>query len=826
MLDSQLMERQVRLEQDMQDEGIAQHRSKVQKAKEKNRESTTSAGSALLRHILSPSPARQKEGFRPFAEVIQEFVDEAYSGRASRKAEAAIYFKTHELESDILAFITVKTVLDSITQREDYAKTCKKVGTLVENEARFRSFREENPGLFYVLNRDNGDSGNKFKTRLLKGYASKSGHDWDAWPIADRVKVGGKLVDLLIQSTGIVEIVHETKYSAKGRKPKTKIFLQATEETAKWILEKHEHDELLCPIYMPTIAPPKRWTNPFNGGYWTKALRTTTLIKTRNRNYLEDLSNQEMPEVYDSINALQESSWQINTKVYEVMEHLWNNAQECPCLPTRNPIPAPPKPADIDENEEARKKWRQETSKTHQINRSLMSRAFHIRKILVIAEKFKTEEEFYFPYCMDFRGRVYAIPMLLNPQGPDHAKSLLQFAEGKPVGEEGINWLAVHGANCYGLDKAPMDERIQWVNDNYELIHRIAQDPLANTEWMDADEPWQFLAFCFEWDVAKEEGYDFVSHIPIALDGSCNGLQHYSAALRDNTGGAAVNLIPQEKPSDIYQAVVDAVLPQVQKDAAEGVDEAKQWIDSGLLSRKITKRPTMTMVYGATKFGMRSQVHETLKELFPDTRDMPFESDGWPASYYMGNLIYDSLAQVVSKASEAMTWLQEVAKLAASEGLPIYWRTPVGLPVQQSYKKEKMKRINTTVAGGCRLRIRIAEETDKLDTMRQANGIAPNFVHSLDAAHMMRTINKCSDAGVTHFAMIHDSYGTHAADALSMAELLRDSFIEIHEVNVLENLKEDLEFQLNDENVEKIPALPEPGDLDLEVIRDSIYFFA
>jgi DNA-directed RNA polymerase len=826
MLDDQLMERQALLEKDMQEEGIAHHRQKVQQAREKNRESTTSAGSALLRHILSPSPARQKEGFRPFAQVVQEFVDEAYSGRASRKADAAIYFKEHELEADILAFITVKTVLDSITQREDYAKTCKKVGSLVENEARFRSFKEENPGLFYVLNRDNGDSGYQYKTRLIKGYANKAGQDWSNWPLADRVKIGGKLIDLLIQATGIVEIVHETKYSTKGRKPKTKIYVQATEETTKWILEKHEHDELLCPVYMPTLVPPKRWTNPFNGGYWTKALRTTPILKTRNRNYLEDLSNQEMPEVYNSINALQETSWQINRPVYDVMKHLWNNAQECSCLPTRQPLPSPPKPVDIETNEEARKKWRQETSKTHQANRARMSRAFQIRKIMVIAERFLEEQQFYFPYCMDFRGRVYSIPMLLNPQGPDNAKALLRFAEGKRVGEEGINWLAVHGANCFGVDKLSMDQRIQWVNDNYDMIMAVAEDPLTNTQWMEADEPWQFLAFCFEWEGAMTDGYDFVSHIPIALDGSCNGLQHYSAALRDETGGAAVNLIPQEKPSDIYQAVVDAILPTVQKDAESGVDEAKQWIDSGLLTRKITKRPTMTMVYGATKYGMRSQVHETLKEIFPDTRDMPFDSDGWPASYYMGNLIYDSLAQVVSKASEAMDWLQQVAKLAASEGLPIYWMTPVGLPVQQCYKKEKMQRINTTVAGGCRLRVRIAEETDKLDTMRQANGIAPNFVHSLDAAHMMRTINKCSEAGVTHFAMIHDSYGTHAADALKMAELLREGFIEIHEFNVLEKLKQDLELQLSEENAELIPALPSPGTLDLEQIHDSIYFFA
>jgi hypothetical protein len=55
--------------------------------------------------------------------------------------------------------------------------------------------------------------------------------------------------------------------------------------------------------------------------------------------------------------------------------------------------------------------------------------------------------------------------------------------------------------------------------------------------------------------------------------------------------------------------------------------------------------------------------------------------------------------------------------------------------------------------------------SDKMDKSRQANGIAPNFVHSMDAAHLMKTIIKAKDKhDIEDFSVVHDSFGTHACD--------------------------------------------------------------
>ena len=51
----------------------------------------------------------------------------------------------------------------------------------------------------------------------------------------------------------------------------------------------------------------------------------------------------------------------------------------------------------------------------------------------------------------------------------------------------------------------------------------------------------------------------FVSHFPVHQDGSCNGLQHYAALGRDTAGAKSVNLFPFDRPSDVYQEVVELV---------------------------------------------------------------------------------------------------------------------------------------------------------------------------------------------------------------------------------------------------------------------------
>lgn len=427
---------------------------------------------------------------------------------------------------------------------------------------------------------------------------------------------------------------------------------------------------------------------------------------------------------------------------------------------------------------------------------------------------------------MDWRGRLYPAQSMLNPQSDDIGKALLEFAEGKPIGESGLRWLMIHLANKWGLDKAPMQERIEWVHENHDQILRWAEDPLGDRGWEDADSPWQFLAAVFEYAEVFTSGllYAYESRLPIAMDGSCNGLQNFSAMLRDEVGGKATNLVPMDRPQDVYTEVLNVVVPNVEADAAAEEELAKVWL--GKIDRGIVKRNVMTMPYGVTLFGMKDQIrNELAKRNGPDGKYLDIHNDN-AASLYLAQRIWEAVGTVVVAARQTMDWLQTTARVAAKANVPIRWITPSGFLVQQFYSKAKNVRIDT-LWGAVRARYSLNFPTDKVDSRKQALGISPNFVHSMDASHLVLTVNKALDAGITSFAMVHDSYGTHAADAETLAYLLREAFVEMYtQHDVLEEFRQGVLRQIPEEFHEEVPEVPPKGSLDLSAVKDSLYFFA
>ena len=130
---------------------------------------------------------------------------------------------------------------------------------------------------------------------------------------------------------------------------------------------------------------------------------------------------------------------------------------------------------------------------------------------------------------------------------------------------------------------------------------------MTKSIWREANKPWQFLKWCFEWAGYLEQGFNFASRMPVALDGSYSGIQHFSGMLRDAVGGRAVNLIPTEKPSDTYQKVADLVNKKLEERICEAGEDKKlaQECFSLNIDRKTTKKQVMTLPYGATSFSCR-----------------------------------------------------------------------------------------------------------------------------------------------------------------------------------------------------------------------------
>jgi len=614
------LERELELEEKMHTAGVLRFNRETNRAKGKEREHTTAYGLQMLQAAIDP-----------VSEGIREYVNKAFSGTRGRIEIAAHLLKN--VDPDAAAYLALRSVLDSITLQHTLTKTSTRIAGCIEDQVRFAEFERKCQPLYAVVKESlKHKTSYIHKHLIMTRYMNKANVRWDRWRSDDKLHLGTTLINIIIKKTGFIQIVERRK--GRNNTPK---FVEATPKTMKWIEEKSEKSSLLNPLFYSTIISPHKWLHPFKGGYHSPLIRQMTLIKTRNQNYLSEISNRvdEMKSVYDSTNALQETSWSINQPVLQVMETFYNQNTPIGKIPPTDNVPLPPKPTSITDkkkfqewlknNKDEWVKWKHKASKVHEFNARIVSKRIQFKKIIELAKLFEQEPDIYFPHQLDFRGRAYPIPMFMNPQGVEYARALLQFSKGERMGNnpESGRWLAIHGANQYGEDKCSLEERVEWVKDNEKFILESASHPLEHDFWKSADKPFCFLAFCFEWKSFKEKGDNHLTHIPVAVDGTCNGLQVFSLLLRDEVGGAATNLIPSKIPQDIYKIVADRTVKVLQEETSNELYKpkckwtrkqlAEAWLKIGI-SRKLTKRPVMVVPYSGTLYSCREYIEDFLTD--------------------------------------------------------------------------------------------------------------------------------------------------------------------------------------------------------------------
>jgi DNA-directed RNA polymerase len=818
------IERQKTLEQEMLQAGIARYREQVEAARQAGREDETTYGSRMLLACVEP-----------LTEAIREALEEVKDGKAGRHHKALGYLAL--LEPEVVAFIATKTALGKVSEEAPLNALCTSIGRRIEDEVRFRLVQKEDPDLIARLVKlVEKSTSYSHKRKVLSAIAGREGHspaDW--WNEEDLYHIGLWLFDRLRHSTGLLEIEVRTV----GRN-KTVHVVRASESCMKWITGCKEAHELLQPMFWPTVIPPRRWKGIYGGGYWGKMPRPICVIKAHGSDgYLTELANTDMSQVFEALNIVQDSPYRVNTWVLDRLEEAvaLGRPVKGVSVPPGDDT-KPPKPDDIETNEEARKAYRRAAAVWYEDATAARSKAAQLGSILAQARRFREEERFYLPVQMDFRGRLYYLP-LLSPQGPKVVRGLLEAADPMPIEtEEQAGWLMVCVANTFGFDKAGYAERIAWVEEREARVIQAGTDPWADQWWTEADSPWEFLAAAREYAMLKAFGFGYQSRYLGAMDGTCNGLQHLSAMLRDARGGAAVNLVPGDKPSDIYGEVWKATEEKLRLIASlEGDDGvwARKWLAVGG-DRKLVKRIVMCLPYGLGQFSARKYLLEAAVERLASRPDKPFamvkedgkETDGVMAAVsWLCPHVWASIGEVVVAAREAMGWMQEWAAAVAKAGLPVSWTTPDGLTVQQRYRLDTRKRIDTVLLGKVRYQGTLRTKLEEIDPRAQRTGIAPNFVHSLDAAAMREYVRLGKLNGIGTFSLVHDSYGCRIAEMPLMHACLREAFHDLYAgANILERLRDELAPLVEEKDLAKLPEVPPMGTLDLALVKESAFFFA
>lgn len=808
------------IEQRMYRGGIARAERMMETAEENGEASRNPYGQAVMREFVLPLSAAIKE---------------SWTGRTAGRFQAHAVL-LQPLDTDAVAFLAVRSVLNSLLGGMNDDPTLRRVagavGTLVHQELVLSQIATLNPELYYTLANDfNRKRSTNLRHRLtvFKMQAEKAGLEWAEWGVGARDQVGCFLVEQLAR-LGMVELdAPATTQDGKRRPGKVApMMVRLSPQVREVIAQIKGFVTVTSPIYGPCVERPLDWHGMVGGGFHTLEMRKTHpfLVKAHSMARELLLAHDNWGTVNASVNALQRTSWQINTKVLDTIKNL-AKGRDCGEVVGETDPPRPEAPAWLAHETEKElrtaaqeaefKIWKRQMAEWY-TQRKLRGVAYgRFYSAVRAAEMFRDYPELFFVYFLDSRGRAYPLTYGVNPQGSDMQKALLRFSLGKPLlTQEAKDWFCIHGANKWGFDKARLHERVQWVHERERLILAMAADPLVNDEWTKCDNPLQFLAWAFEFAEWKRLGDDFESKLPVSLDGSCNGLQNFSAMLRDEAGGKATNLMANDDREDIYLNVADEATRLMQQDKnPEFPVLVQKWLAHGI-ERAAVKRTVMTLPYGITK---RSAVTYVVEDYLKAGKCPSFEKeDYYPAAQCLMHYVWEALSVVVVKSREAMDWLKLSAKSIigdSTEGV-ISWETPCGFLATQTYFEVEEHRITTRVHGS--MKLKVVSEADDPSVSRHAQGLAPNFVHSMDASHLHRTVAAAPRCGIDALAMIHDDFGTHAADTQLLYTLLRVQFVDMYtEHDPLQELRT------------RYPQLSEPpskGNLDLSEVLYSEHFFS
>lgn len=761
-----------------------------------------------------------KRAMRSVEEPVIEALEAWLAGEKAKRRRSNAYKFLANIPCRKLVYMTARQAVDALTRKEfTYRQFVEELASTVILAAGAELYAKRDSKEFKNLTRRlDWEQKTYIRRRKAEEAFQHECIELQATP-QERLAIGATLTEIFCQHSGIIEVTTFWRSSARSTK-----VITVTDLGREWIKQAHAVNQVSSPYHLPMVVPPIPWTTLHDGGYLMPNLHPVDFLRTRERAIDKRIQEADLSRAMKAVNAIQETGWQINKQVYEVyLQCVGKGLAGCSSDSNYEIPEALPKDhPEYNSRQVARKE-------VFEARRANVSKKCVEKQKLTMAAILADDEVIYYPHNLDFRGRIYpaAGRGAINPQGDDSGKALIRFAEGKPLGEDGAAWLFIHAQNTWGNDKISLQARVEATQENLELYCLWASDPMTHTGWMQADKPFCFLATCFELLAYRQYGDAMKSHLPIALDGSCSGLQHFAGIMKDLGTAEAVNVVQvdAEKPADIYNAVALAVHEALlQVTDPEQSDVANYWLP--LLSRTLVKQPVMTLSYGVTRTGMRDQIKDMCRKL-ADKGNMDYKqgTDNDHASY-LAEQVYSVIGDVAQAAFHVMDWLGAAARAKANTATNLQdaafsWITPIGVPVIQEYYEYDATKMWVFVEGR---EIKFTNRTDKVcvKKSKQKQGAAPNFVHSMDASHLMLTVNGCVDLGIDSFAMIHDSFATHACDTGILFEVLRTEFIKMYEEDWLIKIYEDLPEAAQLE----VGPPPSRGTLDLSLVQDSEFFFS
>lgn len=326
----------------------------------------------------------------------------------------------------------------------------------------------------------------------------------------------------------------------------------------------------ILPTNLPMICQPNKWSNTEYGGYLNNSIEKNNLISGLGFGNAHKVKSLEL--LYKSINYLNSIEFRVNNEllnyILENKKILFNNYYSN---------------LDLEKSKDS---------------------ALRDFVTLEIAKTF-SNIPFYLNTFADWRGRIYTQSYYLSYQGSDISLALLEFNEGQIINEKGLYFLKIYGANVHNenkISRASYSDRIRWVDQNESKILNVDIDFILK-----ADSRFAFISFCLAYKRFKAGKK---VHLPIWLDATCSGIQHFATMIKDEELAISVNVITNPENKDKVQDIYSEMIEPTHKKLKEISNDNPKFYKLGMvkLNRKLIKPSIMTRTYNVTVKGVANQL--------------------------------------------------------------------------------------------------------------------------------------------------------------------------------------------------------------------------
>ena len=825
--------------------------------------------------------ASQTDGCRGVRGILVPFVAQWLDGHFEATAQrgragvAVAELKRLEVwvDTTTMAHIALSVVLDCLgrgsTIKTKITAVKQLIGEQIEHQAQIAYMEDCDPQYFKKLQKWYlNDPVRRYDKKIAGMRHAHNKHermDWQLLTNDEQIKVGSLLLMALMSiqidpntREGFFQKVapqwNDPNKPAKKKGHKDAYYLGYTKVGLMYrdkIQDAADNDAMLP---KPMVCLPMDWTSTTRGGYLSHVTSKIEKLVHNNR------GSEPSSIVIDALNRLQRVPFRINDYILEIQQQLLQKTWEVGTFRSYErdtwmeehfPIVDSDWLNTLDtDSVEYKAEMRKLTTAYHD-QKIDEQKAEPPRRVVAMAEEFK-DEVIYFPWFLDQRGRLYPTVTALSPQGADYGKALLKSANGAPLTEDTRRDLLISIATAgafEGVDKRDFFERMIWAEKfvQSERFIYMVENPLDDMLWMEADEPFSFLALCEEFKAVFTDETRSRVYVFFGRDQTCSGVQILSALIQDPKAAYYTNVLVTEDPKDLYgevakearQLMGDQTWLQLQMDAREKSRLSlnakrdaehqipEKWtvdVDPSVHDRKVNKTQAMTCGYGAvplTRYGamkkalLKKQVKGDIPNI--DASDINIVCKAG----------IDGMSIAFPAYMELNKWFKRFAAAALKAGREnITWTTPSGFFVTQEYREPDFKTINTYAAGGghysdfnlCsaeRVGVDTGEGLPKLS--KNVSAIAANVTHSCDGAIMHLGLTAV-DPSIDVFT-IHDCVFNLSGYFSEVIPKFRRAMFNVVTSPVFEEL-------IESNGLTDVMDLPPVGEIDLTEILDSPYLFS